>query len=833
MADFASRIITRLIFALLLSSSSLQRLAEWSPVDRPLINITNANLLTLRAQYAMKFIRTNNYSTANEMPDPVIVHVVLSPKDRSLFIALTNGIWRMSTYQANKPEANAALLAAGSAPEGSFSYFHAMALQDSDSELTGAVLAGNDDTQRTRILHVASRFGLLGGSTLRALSIDANESLTHQLYARDYPSVTATWDSSISSMAIDSSRRILYVSTGVGIHRVNLTYPSGGYSSLQSWIGVDYEDPFSNHYRESDDPEEVRLASAKLGASTIGEAIYFVDQKRHLLGRIRASTGAVHRIAGGTAGRRDGPASEASFSAPQTLAVTHDGCNVFILETQEDWDDPPARLLLITLNASWGKAANVATVASILHGRRMSLDISPESDTLYVGAITDILELGINTSALPRCAAPSEVQRDSMTAQPSSSPSAAASEQQRDSTTARHPSPSASVRAIAMASAGVLLLVVAYSVSLSVVVIRRRRGIFTHRRKRTPPEASITASSEDVKGSGTKWTDNSVSNEASSGMRTAKMGQSPLILRPNSGLKRYSLEETSRARVLSDGQVVAVNMMKDADFLEAARFRQFQAELDVLGSLRHSQICGIVGYWGEEGKSFLVYPFVEGGTLHDRLRLAGYASREQGVVPTMDSISDGSSCTRQKSPLDWKDRLSIARQIASALRYLHEQVDPPVVHRDVKSKNVLLEDQGEGDWTSIRAYLSDSGLAKVGQSVFGAQQAGETVETYHVAGTFGYMAPEYYSSCRLTAKNDVHAFGVLRLEVITGRQAFMNAPRQEERRMEEGEEQPEVATEGNERETNSTEESEESEEVLELAPELWRTGLSEGSRQDK
>ncbi|GBG70790.1 hypothetical protein CBR_g8090 [Chara braunii] len=301
----------------------------------------------------------------------------------------------------------------------------------------------------------------------------------------------------------------------------------------------------------------------------------------------------------------------------------------------------------------------------------LSLAISPDSSTLYVALPTEILELGINTSALPPCGAHSEQQIESTRARPSSSPNAAPStiaqpssssanaapsDPQPDSTIARRSS-SANVRV--MASAGVILLLVVSCVLFSIAVIRRRRGRFTGRREGAPPEASITAPSEDVKGSGGKRRpdETSLCNEGRSGVGEATTPeQSPLILRPTSSLKRYSLEKISRAckdfsperlvgkggaaevykGVLGGGQVVAVKMMKGAEFLKATRFRQFQAELDVLGSLRHSRICGIVGYCAEEGQSFLVYPLVEGGTLHERLRSAGCASGEQAGVSSDD-----------------------------------------------------------------------------------------------------------------------------------------------------------------------------------------------------
>ncbi|GBG70760.1 hypothetical protein CBR_g8058 [Chara braunii] len=826
------------------------------------VNVTDPNLLKLRARYAVNLILPKHISVAFKVSQiQGLVHgirsFVLSPKDRTLFIAAHNGIWKISTNQTNTCVANATLFSrvgirwSDGEPGLSLWWlhdmdYHAVALQDPQSGETGAeVLAlGSNNTSLTRLLLVDDEVYQPDMTrVIRALPIDpidSNGSSPNDLYVRNHSGFPT-----VDSMVIDSHTRILYASSGEAIFRANLTYSAGRLlPPLELWLGeqpnrpeegIPSEPPQRESYEDNDDPRRVRFGSAVLGPSTIspdGKTIYVADRTAGAIRRIQTSTGAVHRIAGDTLGWKDGSALEALFSYPVSLAVTYDGCNLFVLDV-ESIDEGTARLRLITLNSSWGEAAKVTTVAEMAYNKFMFdsgglvLAISPESDTLYVAMVTKILRLGINTSALPPCAGLSQ-RRD-----------------QPDSTMPRHSLP-ANVRAIVLTGAGVLLLVVAFCALFFIVMIRRWRRRVTDKRGTPRPEQSITAPSENVKSSGRMWTDTTtVSNEArsrmGSRMGSRKRGQSPLILRPTSGLKSYSLEEISRAcenfspellvgkggaaevykGVLGDGQVVAVKVMKDAEFLKSARFRQFQAELDVLGSLRHSQICGIVGYCAEQGKSFLLYPFVEGGTLYERLRPDRCATGEQVVVPT-DGTSDGSVSARQKPPLDWKSRLSIARQVASALRYLHQQVDPPIVHRDVKSKNVLLEDHGEGDWTSIRAYLSDFGLAKVGKSVFGAQQAGETVETYHVAGTFGYMAPEYYSSCRLTVKNDVYAFGVLLLELITGRQAFMSQ-RQKQQQGKEDEEEQNVAREGKEGkegEAKSAEsmESEEEQELMESGP---------------
>jgi serine/threonine-protein kinase PBS1 len=115
-----------------------------------------------------------------------------------------------------------------------------------------------------------------------------------------------------------------------------------------------------------------------------------------------------------------------------------------------------------------------------------------------------------------------------------------------------------------------------------------------------------------------------------------------------------------------------------------------------------------------------------------------------------------------QEPLDWKTRMKIAAGAAAGLEYLHDKADPPVIYRDIKPSNILL---GEG----YHAKLSDFGLAKLGPL------GDNTHVTTRVMGTYGYCAPEYASTGKLTIKSDIYSFGVVFLELITGRRALDNA----------------------------------------------------------
>lgn len=112
-----------------------------------------------------------------------------------------------------------------------------------------------------------------------------------------------------------------------------------------------------------------------------------------------------------------------------------------------------------------------------------------------------------------------------------------------------------------------------------------------------------------------------------------------------------------------------------------------------------------------------------------------------------------------KQPLDWNTRVKIAIGVAEGLSYLHNVADPPIIYRDMKAANILLDE----DFSS---KLSDFGLAKVGPV------GDRTHVSTRVMGTYGYCAPDYAASGKLTMKSDIYSFGVLLLELITGRRIY-------------------------------------------------------------
>ncbi|KAG5235977.1 receptor protein [Salix suchowensis] len=161
--------------------------------------------------------------------------------------------------------------------------------------------------------------------------------------------------------------------------------------------------------------------------------------------------------------------------------------------------------------------------------------------------------------------------------------------------------------------------------------------------------------------------------------------------------------------------------------------KDFRVEVEAIGHVRHKNLVRLLGYCMEGTQRMLVYEYVNNGNL------------EQWLHGGM----------RQHGYLTWEARMKILLGTAKALAYLHEAIEPKVVHRDIKSSNILIDD-------NFDAKISDFGLAKL-------LGAGKSHITTRVMGTFGYVAPEYANSGLLNEKSDVYSFGVVLLEAITGR----------------------------------------------------------------
>lgn len=182
---------------------------------------------------------------------------------------------------------------------------------------------------------------------------------------------------------------------------------------------------------------------------------------------------------------------------------------------------------------------------------------------------------------------------------------------------------------------------------------------------------------------------------------------------------------------ISPGVLVAIKRLSVGRFQGV---QQFDAEIKTLGRLRHPNLVTLIGYHASETEMFLIYNYLPGGNLEKFIQ------------------------ERSTRAVDWRILHKIALDIARALAYLHDQCVPRVLHRDVKPSNILLDDD-------FNAYLSDFGLARLlGTS--------ETHATTGVAGTFGYVAPEYAMTCRVSDKADVYSYGVVLLELISDKKAL-------------------------------------------------------------
>lgn len=194
---------------------------------------------------------------------------------------------------------------------------------------------------------------------------------------------------------------------------------------------------------------------------------------------------------------------------------------------------------------------------------------------------------------------------------------------------------------------------------------------------------------------------------------------------------------------LHDGREVAIKRgdtgSKEKKFQE--KESAFESELAFLSRLHHKHLVGLIGYCEERDERLLVYEYMKNGSLHDHLH-----GKTSSIVVN-----------------SWKMRIKISLDAARGIEYLHNYAVPPIIHRDIKSSNILLD-------ANFLARVSDFGL-----SLNGPENDRE-FRPIKAAGTIGYIDPEYYGLNILTAKSDVYGLGVMLLELLTGKKAiFKNA----------------------------------------------------------
>ncbi|XP_048420196.1 leucine-rich repeat receptor protein kinase HPCA1-like [Pyrus x bretschneideri] len=181
--------------------------------------------------------------------------------------------------------------------------------------------------------------------------------------------------------------------------------------------------------------------------------------------------------------------------------------------------------------------------------------------------------------------------------------------------------------------------------------------------------------------------------------------------------------------VLPSGQMVAIKR-SNRESMQGGP--EFKAEVELLSRVHHKNLVSLVGFCLEQGEQILVYEYVPNGDLF------GILSGRSGIR------------------LDWMRRLKVILGAARGLAYLHEHANPPIIHRDIKSNNILLD-------KDLTAKVADFGLSK------SMPDSGTDHISTQVKGTLGYLDPEYYMTQQLTEKSDVYSFGVVMLELITAR----------------------------------------------------------------
>ncbi|XP_044507647.1 putative serine/threonine-protein kinase-like protein CCR3 [Mangifera indica] len=194
---------------------------------------------------------------------------------------------------------------------------------------------------------------------------------------------------------------------------------------------------------------------------------------------------------------------------------------------------------------------------------------------------------------------------------------------------------------------------------------------------------------------------------------------------------------------LTDGREVAIKRGETGQKMKKFQEKEsaFESELAFLSRLHHKHLVRLVGYCEEKEEKLLVYEYMKNGALYDHLHDKNNVEKSSSVINS------------------WKIRIKIVLDASRGIEYLHNYAVPPIIHRDIKSSNILID----AHWT---ARVSDFGLSLMGP------ESERDFRPIKAAGTVGYIDPEYYGLNVLTTKSDVYGFGVVLLEILTGKRAI-------------------------------------------------------------
>ncbi|GBG87288.1 hypothetical protein CBR_g45347 [Chara braunii] len=567
--------------------------------------------------------------------------------------------------------------------------------------------------------------------------------------------------SSLESLALDPANNTLYISDNSATSPKILSVPVSD-SGLPT-AGGDLSQVLSTF-------GDTRVSSIYFGPYSFvsgGSCMYFRDDQQNRVWGFdphhSSSTFNVTLVAGsalsGERGVQNVDDANTTFYRMQALVTTPDGCNLFV--TDEIDGNGLVRWLKLDRPCSLATRVEVVAKHNGIGSSSLALHIAEGRVILFVGSSNgDVLQLVINDELLGGCGSDQSPLGSGSSSPPSSSsslplptPSPAESQPNLLKSTSSLPATTPSPKPTSN-----LVLIIALSFGGgALTTVLALLGAFCYKKQASGQKSLVTAAPGSSSSVGSRSTvDGSSSTTPDDRSRRKRMELSPSNVHVVQRFELKSLADRTDDfhpskligdkgafgvvyRGSMDGRELAIKVMTGE--LTDVKKAQFVAEVNTLSRLNHANLVELLGFGQEGEKSILVYPYYAGGSLQHRLH------------------ADTRETDEQKEQEQGED---VQGQVA-----LHDGARPAIIHRDIKSSNVLL---GEGEGDMLEAILADSGLAAIGERVFGTGYE-HFVQTSPVVGRFGYMSPEYRLYGKLSEKNDVYSFGMLLLELLTGRKA--------------------------------------------------------------